>query len=138
MRHYKIILGLLSVGALFLFTESALALQHVALKDMVASITSQYQAVGKLIVAISYLMGFGFVFSSIYKFKQHKDNPTQIPIGGALALLGVGILMMFLPGFIAPAGKSMFGPGANLNQTAGGFSGEAAKYLPGGQDTSSQ
>lgn len=133
MKNSKLTLIIVSICGLFLFAGSAFAIPHVALKDMVASIIGQYQALGKLIVAISYLMGFGFVFSSIYKFKQHKDNPTQIPIGAALSLLGVGILLMFLPGFITPAGKSMFGSSADLNQTAGGFTGEAAKWLPGGQ-----
>jgi hypothetical protein len=28
------------------------------------------------LTAISYLAGFAFVLAAIYKFKQHKDNPT--------------------------------------------------------------
>jgi Holliday junction resolvasome RuvABC DNA-binding subunit len=35
------------------------------------------------ITAISYMAGFGFLIAAIFKFKQHKDNPTQ----GQLALI---------------------------------------------------
>lgn len=136
-KKFNKLLFLLSVAVGFsFFVENVFAIQHVALKDMVASITSQYQSLGMLIMAIAYLSGLGFVFSSIYKFKQHKDNPTQIPIGGPLALLAVGILLMFLPGFIRPAGRSMFGTTSDsqLDQMAGGFTGAAAKDLPGGAD----
>jgi hypothetical protein len=33
------------------------------------------------ITAISYRAGFAFVIAAIFKFKQHKDNPTQSPLG---------------------------------------------------------
>lgn len=132
--NLKLFLQLGIAIVMIFFATNIFAIQHIALKDMVASITNQYESLGKMVVAIAYLSGLGFVFSSIYKFKQHKDNPTQIPIGGPLALLAVGILLMFMPGFIKPAGKSMFGSNADLNQIAGGFTGESAKYLPGGSE----
>ncbi len=33
----------------------------------------------KAITAISYVEGLAFVVAAIFKFKQHKDNPTQDP-----------------------------------------------------------
>ena len=46
---------------------------------------------------MSYLGGLGFALVSIMKFKQHKDNPTQIPVGTALALVFIAAALLFLP-----------------------------------------
>ena len=60
-------------------------------------------------VALSYVSGIGFAISAIYKFKQHKDNPTQVPVANAFAILAVSILLVFLPGLFKPAARSVFG-----------------------------
>ena len=62
----------------------------------VANVTSSLN-VTKLITAGSYVAGLGFAIGSIFKFKQHKDNPTQIPIGTPIALVLVSAAELFLP-----------------------------------------
>jgi intracellular multiplication protein IcmD len=79
-------------------------------------------------IAVSYLLGIGFAGAAIFKFKQHKDNPTQIPIGTPIALLVIGILLIFLPGIIGPIGTTIFG--SSGTQISGGPQGSAAA-LPG-------
>ena len=44
-------------------------------------------SVAKLVTAGSYIAGLGFSSGAILKFKAHKDNPTQIPIGTPIALM---------------------------------------------------
>ena len=51
-------------------------------------------------LAVAYIAGLGFGVAAIFKFKQVKDNPTQIPISTPFALLGVSTLLVFLPGVI--------------------------------------
>jgi intracellular multiplication protein IcmD len=92
------------------------------------NITGQFQAVGSLIVAIAFLAGIGFIMAAIFKFKQHKDNPTQITLGTPLAMLVIGAFLVFLPSLIGPTGKSIFGG----NTTPGGFSGSGVSAIPGG------
>jgi len=41
----------------------------------------------------------------------------------------VGVILIFLPGIIAPAGQTLLG--ADANTSAGGFTGNAATTLPG-------
>jgi intracellular multiplication protein IcmD len=95
--------------------------------EIASNVTESFQGIGTLMIAISYLAGIGFVLASIFKFKQHKDNPTQIPLGTPLALLVLGIILIFLPMIFAPAGKTIFGEGA----TTGGFKGAGVSTIPG-------
>ena len=58
--------------------------------------------VAKLITAGSYIAGMGFGVGSIVKFKAHKDNPTQIPVGTPIALLFVAAALLFMPSVSKP------------------------------------
>ncbi len=97
-----------------------------SLGEMAQNVTSSFQGIAKLMIAISYLAGIGFVLAAIFKFKQHKDNPTQIPLGTPLAMLVIGIVLVFLPAIFGPAGVTIFG----TNATPGGFQGEGVSNLP--------
>lgn len=76
---------------------------------MASSITSSFTSLTKLITAGSYLAGLGFSIGAIMKFKQHKDNPTQIPIGTPIALVFISAALLFLPTILDVAGYTMFG-----------------------------
>jgi intracellular multiplication protein IcmD len=60
-------------------------------------------------LGIAFVAGLGFVIASLFKFKQHKDNPTQIPLGTPLALFAIGVILVFLSALFEPAGKTLFG-----------------------------
>ncbi|QLH41352.1 MAG: hypothetical protein HWD59_00515 [Coxiellaceae bacterium] len=83
-------------------------------------VTDSFSGIGKLMIAISYVAGIAFVLASIFKFKQHKDNPTQIPLGTPLAMLVIGIVLVFLPMIFGPAGVTLFGTGAKSGEVKGG------------------
>ncbi|KAF5271535.1 hypothetical protein FQR65_LT05155 [Abscondita terminalis] len=57
----------------------------------------------------AYMAGIGFCMASMLKFKAHKDNPTQIPIGTPIALLFIGAALIFLPNIFRIAGYTVFG-----------------------------
>lgn len=84
---------------------------------MASSITSSFTNLTKLITAGSYLAGLGFSIGAIMKFKQHKDNPTQIPIGTPIALVFIAAALLFLPSILGVTGATMFG--ASGGKTAG-------------------
>lgn len=96
-----------------LTTGSYAAISHAdqvkTLGDMALTITQSFYGLAKLITAGAYMAGIGFVMASMLKFKAHKDNPTQIPIGTPIALLFVGSSLMFLPHIFAIAGQTVFG-----------------------------
>jgi len=80
---------------------------------------SSFSAVAKLVTAGSYLGGIVFVIFAIVKFKNHKDNPTQVPIGGPIMMLFIGAALLFLPSVMKTAGLTVFGSQAS----AGGVDG---------------
>lgn len=75
--------------------------------EMASTLTSNLPNIARLITGASFLAGLGFSFASIMKFKQHKDNPTQIPIGTPIAMLFIGVALLFLPALFRAAGTSM-------------------------------
>jgi len=51
------------------------------LGTIASSVTSSFTQLAKLVIASAYLAGLGFSIGAIVKFKEHTDNPTQIPLG---------------------------------------------------------
>ncbi len=100
-----------------LFLSDAVAATSIG--GIAANITGSYTNIGKLMAGTAYLAGIGFAIAGIFKFKQHRDNPTQIPLGTPLAMVVIGALLVFLPSIFAPAGATIFGG----SRTAGGFTG---------------
>jgi len=84
--------------------------------DLSSQITSSFTNLTKLITAGSYLSGLAFSIGAILKFKQHKDNPTQIPIGTPIALVFIGAALLFLPTILTTAGTTT-GSGSTVGAT---------------------
>lgn len=76
---------------------------------MAEQIVGSFENLTRLITAASYIAGIGFAIGSIMKFKQHKDNPSNIPIGTPIALLFIAAALLFLPTILGIAGATMFG-----------------------------
>lgn len=123
-------LSQLSLGAsAYLYTSLVLAADPASndptLGKVASTITSSFGQLAKLITAGAYMAGIGFCMASMLKFKAHKDNPTQIPIGTPIALLFIGAALIFLPNIFKIAGYTVFGGTSG----AGGVSGTTG--LPG-------
>ncbi|WED44676.1 type IV secretion protein IcmD [Legionella cardiaca] len=89
------------------------------LGNMSTSITNSFTSLAKLITAISYIGGLAFVIVAIMKFKQHKDNPTQVTIGQAISQACIAIVLLFLPSFLGYLGGTMFGNDARTSGPTG-------------------
>lgn len=111
----KITLVVVSLG-LMLVTGTVMAATALTIGGMASTITGSFTQLAKLITAGSYLAGLGFSIGAIMKFKQHKDNPTQIPIGTPIALIFIAAALLFLPTILGIAGSTMFG---SSGETAG-------------------
>lgn len=85
-----------------------------SLGGMAANITSSFKSLTKLITGGAYLAGLGFSIGAIMKFKQHKDNPTQIPIGTPVALVFIAAALLFLPSILGITGYTMFGSSGSV------------------------
>lgn len=113
----------ISTGILFslCYTENASAQLSggSSIGTIATNITGSFAGIAKLITAAAYIAGVGFALSSILKFKQHKDNPQQVPIGTPIALLFIAAALIFLPTIFGIANQTIFGGSGS----AGGVSG---------------
>ncbi len=111
--------GILLVSGLAFYASDALAQAATDLAGVAEKMTNTFGALAQLITAIAYIAGMGFGLASILKFKAHKDNPTQIPIGTPIALLFVAAALLFLPTLFGVAGTTIFGAGAQKGGVTG-------------------
>ena len=82
--------------------------KNVGLGKVAARLTSTLPAFVNLIIAGCYVAGMALAGAAILKFKAHKDNPTQVPLGTPIALLFIGAALLWLPSIIKSTGQSMF------------------------------
>lgn len=94
---------------LIMMAGSLFASSSLTLGNMASSITGSFTSLTKLVTGGCYLAGLGFSVVAIMKFKQHKDNPTQIPIGTPVSLVFIAAALLFLPTILNVAGYTMFG-----------------------------
>ena len=108
-RNWMPCLLTIMVGAgLLMFSMHATSASDT-IGSMASNITKSFTSLTKLITAGSYLAGLGFSIGAIMKFKQHKDNPTQIPIGTPIALVFISAALLFMPSILGMTGSTMFG-----------------------------
>ena len=87
--------------------------------SVAAQVTSNVASIARLITAASYVAGMAFAVGAIVKFKAHKDNPTQIPIGTPIALLFVGAALIFIPSVFRVGGATLFGSSGSVAGVSG-------------------
>jgi intracellular multiplication protein IcmD len=112
----KVVLGLLALTC-FAAGTAAFALSGVG--SVAAQVTTNVAAIARLVTAASYVAGMAFAVGAIVKFKAHKDNPTQIPIGQPIALLFVGAALIFIPTVFKVSGGTLFGSSSTPSSVSG-------------------
>lgn len=116
----RVTLVLLALSCMVVGTASLAAVSGIG--SVATTVTGNLAAVARLITAASYVAGMAFAVGAIVKFKAHKDNPTQIPIGTPIALLFVGAALIFAPTVFKVSGQTLFG----ASGAVGGVSGIAS------------
>ncbi len=114
LRHPNtklVLLSLLVVAGMF-YMGHAYAQAAGTIGTVATRVTKSFGALAKLITAAAYIAGLGFSVGAVLKFKQHKDNPTQIPIGTPIAMLFIAAALIFLPTIFGITGATIFGEGA--------------------------
>ena len=107
-NNYKAwLMSIACFGVLAFISQEAAA--GTTLGNMASSITKTFSSIGLMITGGSYIAGLAFSIGAIMKFKQHKDNPTQNPIGTPIALVFIAAALLFLPSILSVTGYTMFG-----------------------------
>lgn len=110
----KLLLSILLFSAGITFAECVAMEDPETLGQLLCNIKmNTFQGIFKLIFVFAYVSGMGLMVAAIFKLKQVKENPTQIPVSTPMALFMCAALLLYLPEVIIPAGESIFGAGAN-------------------------
>ncbi len=123
--QYKMLMGitLLSISTLAMAASSGGDLEAIA-----NTVTTQANAVARLLSVLSYVAGVGFAMAGILQLKAHKENPQQVPLSKPVVMIIVSACLLFLPTILKTAGSSIFGSSKVSAATAGG-----GKPLDGGE-----
>lgn len=105
-------------NSVLLLAEDDKATGIAAIAD---TVKANLSALADLVGQVAFLAGLLFFVSAVFKFKQHKDNPTQVPIGTPLSMLAVSAALMFMGNFITPLGQTLFGASAEAGGKATGL-----------------
>lgn len=62
----------------------------------------------QFILALSFVSGWGFIIAAIFKFKQVRENPQQVPVSTPFAFLLTAMLLIFMPGLMRFGGETLF------------------------------
>ena len=84
-----------------------------SINDVADNVIINLQQAEKMIAYMAYIAGLGFMIASFYKFKQHKDNPTQVPVGNPITMIAIATLLLFIGSLVAPIGETIFGTSEN-------------------------
>lgn len=101
--------------------------------DMATTVTDQMDSFAALLVAAAFVAGIAFVIVALFKFKQHKDNPTQVTIGTPAMLLFIGIFLVYLPNIIDVGGNTV--GGGEMGTVGGGSETLGVTGATGSSDT---
>lgn len=115
----RVILALLTLASFTATVAIAGQTTSGGIGGVAENVTGNLAAVARLITAASYVAGMAFAVGAIVKFKAHKDNPTQIPIGTPIALLFVGAALIFVPTVFRVGGATLFGSSGEVAGASG-------------------
>jgi intracellular multiplication protein IcmD len=119
IRVYKDLFITLASCMALIFLVSQEAFASPTFGTMAAKMTGSFANIGLMITGGSYIAGLAFSIGAIMKFKQHKDNPTQVPIGTPISLVFIAAALLFLPTLLGSVGTTMFGISPNTAGAGG-------------------
>ena len=89
------------------------------IKSLFQNVYSNFDQIATLLGGSAYLAGLVFVVAAMMKIKQHRDNPTQVPVATGLIYLLAGVGLIFLPTTLQEGANTIF---TSVNNEATGVS----------------
>ena len=114
----KVSAALIAVGVVLAITNSFAAGDFTAglkLSGIETNIGTTVANLSKILSNIALVSGIGFVLAALFKFHQHKQNPTQVPISQGITLLLVGCGLTLFPIMIPTARNAVAGTTASIS-----------------------
>lgn len=91
---------LLALFCAGVFYSDAAVAQDNTLGDLVVGLSDGFLTLPSLLEMISRLLGAGFIIFGIYKFRDHVDRPSQVPMFDAIRMMIAGAFFLTLPDMV--------------------------------------
>ena len=119
-KHSKFTTKMKVLGSsIVALTTAGVAYAGESLGTMASTLTATFSSVGSAITALSYIAGLGFAIAAILQFKQHKENPSQTPIGKPISQILIAAALLFLPSMFTAVGNTIFSQGGTTAGSSG-------------------
>ena len=121
--------GVFSLG----FAEAAENVQQIS-----AHVSTTLGSFASIMQNVGLIAGICFILASLFKFHQHRQNPTQVPLSQAIVLLVIGACLIVFPYLIQTPSTAITNKGiATLsgNQIHGVIGGQSGNTLGPGATT---
>ena len=106
VRLLVLVCGVFCATHVFAVTGSGITLTSIQ-----TNIKGGVGKVAQILEDIALIAGIGFIFSSFFKFHQHKMNPTQVPLSQGIVLLLIGAALAVFPSLLNTTSEGIFGTG---------------------------
>ncbi len=114
----RLVLGLSLIGC-YSVASAASAASGISLSVIATNIATTIGYFSTILTDIALVAGIGFVLAALFKFHQHKQNPTQVQISQGVTLLIIGAALLIFPYILTTAKKAVFGS-ATVAKLSGG------------------
>ncbi len=101
------------------FADGGGAAQTVDLGSIATNVDSTIGSAAKIMQDIGLIAGIVMVLMGLMKFKQHSNNPQQIPASQALIPLLIGAALIMYPSLISTTAKMIMGKSASVTKLGG-------------------
>jgi len=91
-KKIKLVISMI-ISILGLYAVCVLADDNIG--NIANRVTGTFDNIAKLITAGAYVAGAALTVFSLFKFKQHKENPQQAQLGTSIVMLLVGVCLIF-------------------------------------------
>ena len=89
------------------------------IQGIASNMTETVTSVANIISNVALVVGLSLVCASFFKLKQHKDQPTQVPISNGVTLLVIGAALTVFPLLLPTANQAAFGSGVSTGTVGG-------------------
>jgi len=86
---------------------------------LAANVTKSIGALTQLVTAGAYVGGTSMFLIAIFQFRQHKENPSQVPLSKPMMFLAIAGALLFLPSLIQVTGQTIFGGSQVIGKASG-------------------
>ena len=103
-------LGLLLLQgvAVTAFADSDCVGNAIGLQAVLLNLYCSFADIANLLGGSAYLGGLAFGTAAAFKFKQHRDNPTQVTVGAPIVYLFIAVGLVFLPSLLMEGRSTLF------------------------------